>query len=198
MVALAALAVVLAGMTSAHHIYEKASVEGVGYTNVETIISTQSGFSGTKLVEKESGSGNVITEKTEIEAERRIGGHCGYGDPGPGFRGHTFPGGEIISSDEGAVWSTGEPPMDYINSTKDAEFKHMPVSYSYQTGEYNQKWVEKLCVQNCKIGAVLTETYSNTEQLQKTTAVKTRLYRDICLIVKRCFEDIGINLSAAC
>ena len=36
--------------------------------------------------------------------------------------------------------------MDYINFTKEAEFEYMPVSY--QTGTYDQKWVEKLCVQN--------------------------------------------------
>ena len=61
--------------------------------------------------------------------------------------------------------------MDYINFTKEAEFEYMPVSY--QTGEYNQKWVEKLCVQNYKIGAVLTEMYTHAEHLQKTTEVKT-------------------------
>ena len=52
--------------------YEKASVKGVGYKNVEMIISTQTGFEGQKLVEKESGSGNVITERTELEAERQL------------------------------------------------------------------------------------------------------------------------------
>ena len=64
--------------------------------------------------------------------------------------------------------------MDYINFTKEAEFEYMPVSY--QTGTYDQKWVEKLCVQNYKIGAVLTEMYSHAEHLQKTTEVKTRGY----------------------
>ncbi len=52
--------------------YEKASVKGVGYKNVEMIVSTQTGFNGQKLVEKESGSGNVITERTELEAERQL------------------------------------------------------------------------------------------------------------------------------
>jgi hypothetical protein len=64
--------------------------------------------------------------------------------------------------------------MDYINFTKEAEFEYMPVPY--QTGEYNQKWVEKRCVQNCRIGAVLTEMYTHAEHLQKTTEVKTRGY----------------------
>ena len=50
----------------------------------------------------------------------------------------------------------------------------MPVSY--QTGTYDQKWVEKLCVQNYRIGAVLTEMYTHAEHLQKTTEVKTRAY----------------------
>ncbi len=52
----------------------------------------------------------------------------------------------------------------------------MPVSY--QTGTYDQKWVDKLCVQNYKIGAVLTEMYTHAEHLQKTTEVKTRGYND--------------------
>ena len=64
--------------------------------------------------------------------------------------------------------------MDYINFTKEAEFEYMPVSY--QTGTYDQKWVEKLCVQNYRIGAVLTEMYTHAEHLQKTTEVKTRAY----------------------
>ncbi|MBN1235612.1 MAG: hypothetical protein JW999_06120, partial [Methanotrichaceae archaeon] len=62
---------------AANYMYEKASVKGVGYKNVEKIISTQNGFNGSKLVEKESGSGNVITDKTELEAERQIGSGCG-------------------------------------------------------------------------------------------------------------------------
>jgi len=64
--------------------------------------------------------------------------------------------------------------MDYINFTKEAEFEYMPVSY--QTGTYDQKWMEKLCVQNYVIGAVLTEMYTHAEHLQKTTEVKTRAY----------------------
>jgi len=64
--------------------------------------------------------------------------------------------------------------MDYINFTKEAEFEYMPVSY--QTGTYDQKWIEKLCVQNYVIGAVLTEMYTHAEHLQKITEVKTRAY----------------------
>jgi hypothetical protein len=137
---------------AANYMYEKASVKGVGYKNVEMIVSTQEGFAGAKLVEKESGSGNVITERTELEAERQIGvpGNCAF-PTGPGAR-------------------------DYINFTKEAEFEYMPVSY--QTGTYDQKWIEKLCVQNYKIGAVLTEMYTHAEHLQKNTEVKTRLYND--------------------
>ena len=67
--------------------------------------------------------------------------------------------------------------MDYINFTKEAEFEYMPVSY--QTGTYDQKWVEKLCVQNYRIGAVLTEMYTHAEHLQKTTEVKTRAYNQL-------------------
>ena len=63
---------VVATAGAANYMYEKASVKGVGYKNVEMIVSTQTGFNGQKLVEKESGSGNVITERTELEAERQL------------------------------------------------------------------------------------------------------------------------------
>ena len=73
LVVLAIIAIALVGMAgAANYMYEKASVKGVGYKNVEMIISTQVGFAGQKLVEKESGSGNVITENTELEAERQL------------------------------------------------------------------------------------------------------------------------------
>jgi hypothetical protein len=177
------IAVALVGMAgAANYMYEKASVKGVGYKNVEMIISTQIGYNGLKLVEKESGSGNVITERTEIEAERQL-----------------YPV-EIEDEDEDSGWAAfpceywnvdaedsdyafdddGQGcAMDYINFTKDAEFEYMPVSY--QTGTYDQKWIEKLCVQNYRIGAVLTEMYTHAEHLQKTTEVKTRWYDPNCL-----------------
>ncbi len=156
LVVLAIIAIALVGMAgAANYMYEKASVKGVGYKNVEMIISTQYGFAGQKLVEKESGSGNVITENTELEAERQLDAN-----------GYVLP--------YGCSYANKVCQMDYINFTKEAEFEYMPVSY--QTGEYNQKWIEKLCVQNYRIGAVLTEMYTHAEHLQKTTEVKTRGY----------------------
>jgi len=137
----------LIGMAgAANYMYEKATIKGVGYKNVETIIQTQYGLDGNKLVEKESGSGNVIIEKTEIEAERDASNKAPPGD--------------------------GTCCPDYINFTKEAEFEYMPVSY--QTGRYDQKWIEKLCVQNYYIGAVVVEMYTHAEHLQKNTEVKTR------------------------
>ncbi|MDD2754812.1 MAG: hypothetical protein PHS80_04705 [Methanothrix sp.] len=156
------IAMAVVGMAgAANYMYEKASVKGVGYKNVEMIISTQTGFNGQKLVEKESGSGNVITERTELEAERQL--NRDYSPIG------------VVNGKLTCAWPTGIAcPMDYINFTKEAEFEYMPVSY--QTGTYDQKWVEKLCVQNYRIGAVLTEMYTHAEHLQKTTEVKTRGY----------------------
>jgi hypothetical protein len=134
-----AVAIVLIGMAgAANYMYEKASVKGVGYKNVEMILSTQYGFTGQKLVEKESGSGNVITEKTELEAERQLE-RDGMPIGGIGWFGY-----ELLST---CAFPTGRIClMDYINFSKEAEFEYMPVSY--QTGTYDQKWVEKLCVQN--------------------------------------------------
>ena len=153
LVVLMIIAMALVGMAgAANYMYEKASVKGVGYKNVEMIVSTQEGFNGAKLVEKESGSGNVITERTELEAERQINVNLAG------------------CQQSGNIQSC---PWDYINFTKEAEFEYMPVSY--QTGTYDQKWIEKLCVQNYAIGAVLTEMYTHAEHLQNNTEVKTRL-----------------------
>ena len=163
LIVLAVITLALVGMAgAANYMYEKASVKGVGYKNVEMIISTQEGFNGAKLVEKESGSGNVITERTEIEAERQLhpnGATTSYGQS------------VLIPYDCVFPNSCG---IDYINFTKEAEFEYMPISY--QTGTYDQKWIEKLCVQNYRIGAVLTEMYTHAEHLQKSTEVKTRYY----------------------
>jgi hypothetical protein len=151
----------LVGMAgAANYMYEKANVKGVGYKNVETIIQTQYGLAGNKLVEKESGSGNVITERTEIEALRDpLGSECNYCRyAGQGQD-------QDLNLDPNAC-------PDYINFTKEAEFEYMPVSY--QTGTYDQKWIEKLCVQNYYIGAVVVEMYTHAEHLQKNTEVKTR------------------------
>ena len=139
-------------VSAANYMYEKSSVKGVGYRNLEMVISTESGFNGVKLVEKQSGSGNVITSRIELEAERQ-------------------------PKDLSCAWPTGAYPMDYINFTSEQELEYMPVSY--QTGTYDQKWVDKLCVQNYKIGAVLTEMYTHAEHLQKTTEVKTREYNNV-------------------
>jgi hypothetical protein len=151
MIVLAILVMALVGISgAANYMYEKSSVKGVGYRNLEMVVSTQTGYNGVKLVEKQSGSGNVITSRIELEAERQLGvdGNC--------------------------PWPTGDTPMDYINFTSEQELEYMPVSY--QTGTYDQKWIDKLCVQNYRIGAVLTEMYSHAEHLQKTTEVKTRAY----------------------
>lgn len=166
-IVLAVLAIALFGTAvAANYIYEKASVKGVGYKNVEMIVSTKEGFNGDKLVEKESGSGNVITERTELEAERQLeenGWPIGWVD---------FFGVRVLAN---CPFATGRTcPMDYINFTKEAEFEYMPVSY--QTGTYDQKWIEKLCVQNYRTGSVLTEMYTHAEHLQKDTEVKTRSY----------------------
>jgi len=149
MIVLAVIAMALIGMAgAANYMYEKSSVKGVGYRSLEMVISTQSGYEGQKLVEKQTGSGNVILSRIELEAERQ-------------------------PLDMACEWANGYP-MDYINFTSEQELEYMPVSY--QTGTYDQKWVDKLCIQNYKIGAVLTEMYTHAEHLQKTTEVKTRGY----------------------
>jgi len=179
LIVLVIIAIALVGMAgAANYMYEKASVKGVGYKNVEMIVSTQEGFNGAKLVEKESGSGNVITERTELEAERQI----------------NLPGVSPADAIGGTSCQKYSCAIDYINFTKEAEFEYMPVSY--QTGTYDQKWIEKLCVQNYKIGAVLTEMYTHAEHLQKNTEVKTRLYNDNCAAQNCCTGVLEANLNS--
>src|SRR5512137_1411211 len=137
------IAMAVVGMAgAANYMYEKASVKGVGYKNVEMIISTQTGFEGQKLVEKESGSGNVITERTELEAERQLQ-RGGMPIGAQKVESWVDPKGNRKDQKEkpaegtweydpywGAsmcAWPTGmNCPMDYINFTKEAEFEYMP------------------------------------------------------------------------
>jgi hypothetical protein len=60
---------------------------------------------------------------------------------------------------------------DSINYTQEAYFEYFPVSY--QTGTYDQKWVDKICVQNYDAGGVITEQYSHVESLQKSTEIRS-------------------------
>lgn len=60
---------------------------------------------------------------------------------------------------------------NYINFTQDASFDYFPVSY--QTGTFDRKWTDKICVINYDAGAVVTESYTDAESLQKSTEVRT-------------------------
>lgn len=60
---------ITAGVADAtNYMYEKSAVKGTGFKSAEKIISTQTGFNGSKLVEKESGSGNIIIDKIEEDS----------------------------------------------------------------------------------------------------------------------------------
>jgi hypothetical protein len=56
-----------------------------------------------------------------------------------------------------------------INFSREAEFEYFPTSY--QTGIYDRKWSDMLCVKNYDDGAVLTESYYQAEHLQKSTEI---------------------------
>lgn len=58
-----------------------------------------------------------------------------------------------------------------INYTKEATFEYFPVSY--QTGTYDKKWQDRLCVANYDAGAVVTESYTSAESLMKNTQIST-------------------------
>jgi hypothetical protein len=61
--------------------------------------------------------------------------------------------------------------LNSINYTQSAEFEYFPISY--QTGTYDRKWRDQLCVKNYDIGAVLTESYDRAEHLQKDTEIRS-------------------------
>jgi len=203
---------------ASNYMYESSSVNGIGYKAEERIIQTYDAnytrtaneitkqfisLGGSKLVEKTSGSGNVILDKTKIEAEKQIGSDCGYGPelivwanttepswatPGILLRGDygpwapevrwedfPYPNDKFHVKIRYGMWSTGYGPMNYINYTRQSEFEYMPVSY--QTGTFDQKWMDRLCVQNYKIGAVMTEMYTHAEHLQRETEIVTTNYK---------------------
>ncbi len=63
LITLAVLAITLVCMAgAANYMYEKASVKGVGYKNVEQIISTKEGFNGAKPLDHE----NFLSIKADI------------------------------------------------------------------------------------------------------------------------------------
>src|SRR5512139_3716900 len=114
---------------AANYMYEKDSVKGVGYVNVERLISLQNGFDSQKLVEKKSGSGNVVALNTELEAERQLNGLGGAigSKYVPAVINETT--GEIISEgywdETSCAFPTGtEYVMDYINFSQEAEFEY--------------------------------------------------------------------------
>lgn len=167
---LMAMFLVIGMAGAANYMYEKSSIKGVGMLEQVKVVSTQPGFAGQKLVEKVAGSGQVVVLEAELEAERQMD------SSGNAFN-CTFP---------------NNCAMDYINYTKEAEFEYMPVSY--QTGSYDAKWVDKLCVQNYKIGGVLTEMYAHSEHLVRSTEVKTRGYGDCA--VNCCTGVLEANVNS--
>ena len=167
---LMAMFLVIGMAGAANYMYEKSSIKGVGMLEQVKVVSTQPGFAGQKLVERVAGSGQVVVLEAELEAERQMD------SSGNAFN-CTFP---------------NNCAMDYINYTKEAEFEYMPVSY--QTGSYDAKWVDKLCVQNYKIGGVLTEMYAHSEHLVRSTEVKTRGYGDCA--VNCCTGVLKANVNS--
>jgi len=62
---------IFVGMTSAaDYMYEITEIKGAGYVTTEKNIQTELWDNGDKLAEHMSGSGNVLSEKTEIETGR--------------------------------------------------------------------------------------------------------------------------------
>jgi len=58
-----------------------------------------------------------------------------------------------------------------INFTQDAEFEYFPVSYG--GGAYNRKWSNRICVINYDAGSVLTEVYTASELIHRSTEIRT-------------------------
>lgn len=58
-----------------------------------------------------------------------------------------------------------------INFTQDAEFEYFPVSYG--GGAYNRKWSNRICVINHEAGTALTEVYTASELIHRSTEIRT-------------------------
>jgi len=125
------MVVFVGSAAAANYVFERSVIQGVGYRSHELIGQTAQGYSGQKIVERISGSGNFY-DRTEFELNVH---------------------------------------HNSINYTQEAEFEYFPVSY--QTGTYDQKWVDKLCVSNYDAGAVVTEQYTHAESLMKSTEIRT-------------------------
>jgi len=126
------LVLILAGSgTAANYVFERSVIQGVGYRSHELVGQTAQGYSGQKIVERISGSGNFY-DRTEFELSVN---------------------------------------HNTINYTQEANFEYFPVSY--QTGTYDKKWQDRLCVANYDAGAVVTEQYTHAESLMKNTEIKT-------------------------
>lgn len=128
---LISMLVLMGSAAAANYVFERSVIQGVGYRSHELVGQTAEGYSGQKIVEKISGSGNFY-DRTEFELSVNY---------------------------------------NTINYTQEADFEYFPVSY--QTGTYDQKWVDKLCVSNYDVGAVVTEQYTHAESLQKSTEIRT-------------------------
>ena len=119
-----------------------------------------------------AGAANYIYERSVIK--------------GVGYRSHELAGqtaagdsGQKVTrtvSGSGSFYERTEFELDgckgTINYTQEVEFEYFPISY--QTGTYDQKWQDRLCVANYDAGAVVTEQYVQAEHLQKNTDVRTR------------------------
>lgn len=128
---LISILVLVGSAAAANYVFERSVIQGVGYRSHELVGQTDQGYSGQKIVEKISGSGNFY-DRTEFE----------------------------LSVNHNS-----------INYTQEADFEYFPVSY--QTGTYDQKWEDRLCVSNYDAGAVVTEQYTNAESLMKNTQIST-------------------------
>ncbi len=123
--------VLVGSAAAANYVYERSVIQGVGYRNHELIGQTGQGYSGSKIIERISGSGNFY-DRTEFELSVH---------------------------------------HNSINFTQEATFEYFPVSY--QTGTYDRKWIDRLCVMNYDAGAVVTEQYTHAESLMKSTQIST-------------------------
>jgi len=128
---LISILILVGSAAAANYVFERSVIQGVGYRSHELVGQTAQGYSGQKIVEKISGSGNFY-DRTEFE----------------------------LSVNHNS-----------INYTQEADFEYFPVSY--QTGTYDQKWQDRLCVSNYDAGAVVTEQYTHAESLMKNTQIST-------------------------
>jgi len=129
---------------AASYVWVESNVKGVGYKNSEYGVKTNFSIAtGIEMSEHESGSGIVKESKWTLEVDK-------------------------VNT---RSWCAGCFCIESLDEKKVLDVEYFPITY--QNHSYDQKWQEKKCVKNYRIGAVTDANFVECEKLQKEETVVT-------------------------